>query len=134
MNQPQMEWSRLARFFIVGGLNTLFGFLVFSLLALTALPTWLILVLAHIIGIALNFLTTGGIVFKDLAPKRIPRFLIAYAIVFCLYLFFLDWLTPIFGSRIYAMALVVLPVSIFTYFLQAKFVFEPTLAKQSKGP
>lgn len=116
--------SRVFRFLLVGGLNTLFGFVVYSLFALTELSTWMVLIVSNIATLVFNFFTTGGLVFRDLSVARIPRFLICYGIVFVIYLELILWLTPILGGRILAMGVIVLPVATFTYFLQSWFVFD----------
>lgn len=114
---------RFVKFLIVGGLNALFGFTIYGLLAITALPTWLVLLLATLLGIVFNFFTTGGLVFKSLNITKVPAFIICYGIVFLLNLGLLYWLTPIFDSRIWAMALIIAPMSVLTYFMQSRLVF-----------
>lgn len=124
MHIPKFVSIRFIKFLMVGGLNTLFGFVMYSLLAITELPTWLVLLGANFIGVMFNFFTTGGLVFQSLKLKKVPMFIIGYGIVFLLNLGFLYWLTPIFDSRILAMAAVVIPMAILTYFIQAKLVFQ----------
>lgn len=114
---------RFIKFLVIGGLNTLFGFAIYSLLAITALPTWLILLLATVLGIIFNFFTTGGLVFKNLSITKIPAFVMCYGVVFCLNLGLLSWLTPIFDNRVWAMAVIVIPMAILTYFMQARLVW-----------
>ena len=116
--------NRFARFLAVGGLNTLFGFAVYSLLALTNLPTWLVLISSNAAGVAFNFYTTGGLVFRDTNLSRVPRFLISYGVIFGAYLTMIEWLAPIYGGRIWAMAIIVIPMALLTYFIQSRFVFE----------
>lgn len=120
---PDFRNHRIARFIVVGGLNTLFGFIVYSLLALTPLSTWLVLIVANVITITFNFFTTGGIVFRDLSLSRIPRFILVYGVIFISYLELIQWLSPIAGGRIRAMAFIVLPMAALTYLAQAIFVF-----------
>jgi putative flippase GtrA len=115
--------KRFVKFLFVGGLNTLFGFLIYSLLAITELPTWLVLLIANLLGIIFNFFTTGGLVFKSLSITKVPVFIICYGIVFLLNLGLLYWLTSIFDSRIWAMAIVIMPMAILTYLMQSRFVF-----------
>lgn len=115
--------GRFVKFLFVGGLNTVFGFLVFSVLALTDLSTWVVLMVANVAAIAFNFITTGGLVFRDMSPTRIPRFLMAYGVIFLIYLVLIEWLSPIYGGRIWAMSIVVLPMAVITYLIQSRFVF-----------
>jgi putative flippase GtrA len=117
------ERWRFLKFLAVGGLNTLFGLVVFSLIALTSLPTWAVLIGSNAAGLAFNFFSTGGLVFRDIGPKRIPSFTVTYLGIFFLYLFGLKYLTPLVGNRIYAMAILAAPMSLLTYFIQSRFVF-----------
>jgi putative flippase GtrA len=115
--------NRFVRFVVVGGLNTLFGFVVYSILALSDLSTLMVLIVSNLIGIAFNFVTTGGLVFREMSLTKIPLFLICYGVIFVIYLELIQWLSPIFGGRIVAMAIIVLPMAILTYFIQSWFVF-----------
>jgi len=114
---------RFVSFLVVGGLNTVFGFAVYSLFALSDLSTWMVLVASNLAGIAFNFVTTGGLVFRDMSLARVPRFLICYGVIFAIYLQLIQWLSPICGGRIWAMTIIVLPMSVLTYFMQSRFVF-----------
>jgi putative flippase GtrA len=114
---------RFVRFLIAGGLNTLFGFVVFSLLALSGLSTWIVLIVSNLAGIAFNFITTGGLVFRDMSLARVPRFLVCYGAIYFIYLELIQWLSPAFGGRIWAMAIIVLPMALLTYFMLSWFVF-----------
>jgi putative flippase GtrA len=114
----------LFRFLIAGGVNTLFGLTVYSAFALIhALPTWVVLVITTVLGIIFNFLTTGGLVFRDMGLARIPRFVLCYAVMTPLYAVLIDRLAPFTGGRICAMAIVVIPMTVLNYLLQSRFVF-----------
>jgi putative flippase GtrA len=115
--------NRFVRFLVVGGLNTLFGFVIYSLFALTELSTWMVLVVSNIVTITFNFFTTGGLVFREISLTKVPRFLICYGLIFLIYLELIQWLSPIFGGRIWAMTIIVLPMAVLTYFMQSWFVF-----------
>ncbi len=113
----------LVRFLIAGGVNTVFGLLVYSALALTALPTWAVLVLTNLFGMGFNFATTGGVVFRDLSLGRLPRFACCYGLVVLIYWVAIKVLSPMTGGRIGAMAVVIVPMTALTYLLQSRFVF-----------
>lgn len=130
---PTLISLRFVRFLFVGGLNTIFGFTVYSLFALSELPTWAVLVTSNLAGIAFNFFTTGGLVFRDLSISRVPRFLFCYGVIFVIYLELIQWLSPIFGGRIWAMAIIVLPMAVLTYFMQLWFVFEVEKNQRNSG-
>jgi putative flippase GtrA len=124
---PTIMSIRFVRFLLVGGLNTLFGFAVYSLLALSDLSTWIVLILSNFAGIAFNFVTTGGLVFRDMSLARVPRFLICYGVIFVIYLVLIEWLSPVTGGRIWAMTIIVLPMAVLTYLMQSWFVFGVSL-------
>ena len=113
----------LVRFLLAGGINTLFGLVVYSALALTPLPTWAVLVLTNLLGIGFNFITTGGLVFRDLGLDRLPRFVLCYGLVVLIYWVAIKALSPVAGGRIGAMAVVIVPMTALTYLLQSRFVF-----------
>lgn len=113
----------LVRFLLAGGVNTLFGLVVYSALALTPLPTWAVLVLTNLAGLLFNFMTTGGLVFRDLGLGRLPRFVLCYGLVVLLYWAAIRALSPVAGGRIGAMAMVIVPMTALTYLLQSRFVF-----------
>lgn len=119
---------RFVRFLGVGGLNTLFGFAVYTLFALTELSTFMVLMVSNLAGITFNFFTTGGLVFRDLGLARVPRFLISYVVIFIINLKLIEWLAPLYGGRIWAMAIIVLPIALLSYFIQAWFVFGDKLS------
>ena len=130
----------LIRFAIAGCLNTIFGLIVYSALALTPLPTWAVLMLSNLLGMIFNFMTTGGMVFRDLGLRRVPRFVICYGVLFLIYwvlinslsqviwgligtMPLIDRLSPTTGGRIGAMAVIVVPMTLLTYLLQSRYVF-----------
>ncbi|MDX3877391.1 GtrA family protein [Achromobacter denitrificans] len=115
--------QQILRFLVVGALNTLFGFIVYTLFALTPLPTWLVLIAANIITLSFNFATTGGLVFRQVKLRLIPRFLMGYGVVFGVSLGLIHLLSPLVGGRIWAMAIIVLPMAALAYFIQLLFVF-----------
>ena len=55
--------STFTRFFIIGVINTLFGFLLFSIIILYGATTWFALIISTSFGIIFNFITTGKYVF-----------------------------------------------------------------------
>jgi putative flippase GtrA len=124
---------RFVKFLGVGGLNTLFGFAVYTLFALTELSTFMVLIVSTLAAITFNFFTTGGLVFRDLGLARVPRFLISYAVIFVINLKLIEWVSPLYGGRILAMAIIVLPMALISYFIQAWFVFRVRMNALDNG-
>ncbi len=120
--------SRLFRFLLAGGVNTAFGFVTYTIFALTSLPTWFVLIAAFLLGMVFNFFTTGGFVFRDLSPARIPRFLLCYGAILAVYWVLIRQLSPLAGGRIGAMLIIIAPMTAATYFLQSRFVFPKAAA------
>lgn len=124
--------ARFVRFLIAGALNTLFGFLVYSVLIIADIPVSLALFGSTVAGALFNFITTGGYVFRDLTPARLPRFLMCYALVYCVNLVLIALLTKWIGSKILAQAFLVLPMALFSYILMARLVFVGISRKSSE--
>lgn len=77
-----MNRAEVARFVLTGGLNTLFGFALYSGLVLAGMvPGWALLV-ATVIGVLFNFVSFGSLTFRKLEARRLPRFLAAYTIIY----------------------------------------------------
>src|SRR5437868_6901487 len=115
--------KRFARYLFVGGLNTLFGFLAYSVLILLNAPTWVALVVGNIAGIVFNFFTVGGLVFRNLRYDRIVRFAACYLFILAVNLNLIEWIMRYHSDRIVAQAILVLPIAVLSYFLMARFVF-----------
>ncbi|WP_233234449.1 GtrA family protein [Bordetella sp. LUAb4] len=115
---------RVFRFLLVGVLNSLFGFVVFSTIAYLGGHTWLALLGGNVAGIVFNFLTIGGIVFRDLSARRLLRFIAAYLGLFLLNLEAISSVTRgIEIDRILAQALLTAPMAVLSYLIMSKFVF-----------
>ena len=71
---------KIIRFLLVGGLNTLVGFLVFSLAIYLSNGNVGLGLAANIgFGVFFNYLTYGAAVFKSMGVKKFIRFVFAYA-------------------------------------------------------
>lgn len=128
-----MLWSiQLLRFFVVGGVNTIFGYTVFALLILlnhsfNVVSSEAELVLAPLIGticgVLFNFKTTGSIVFGNKNNWLIFKFFGVYLTTYVLMYCFLRIFDSYDVSRIVAGAIIVLPIALINFFLNKKFVF-----------
>jgi putative flippase GtrA len=82
---PHAVMSRaleMMRFGLAGAVNTAFGFGVYSALVLLGMPPFAALLVATIVGVFFNFLTFGGLAFRRLEARRLPRFVLAYAVIY----------------------------------------------------
>ena len=117
-------WAiRFARFLFVGGINTLFGYLVYSAFILLNVHYALASFMSTIIGIVFNFFTTGNIVFRNKNPKLIVRFFGVYGITYLINLGFLKIFESIHMNMVLAGAILLLPMAVISYFLNRALVF-----------
>lgn len=115
--------KQFIRFLLVGGLNTLFGYSLFALLIWVGLAYPIAIGLATAGGIAINFQTTGRLVFGSAPLQRSGRFVAVYAVVYVINVVAVSLLLQL-GLNVYvANALVILPLALLTYVLQRTFVF-----------
>lgn len=118
--------KRFIRFLLVGGLNTLFGFLVYSAFILLHCPTWLALIGGNVAGVVFNFFTIGGLVFLNLSLSRVPLFVLSYVVIYFVNLELIGWIAGLVHGRIMAQAVLVLPMALLSYFILSTYVFRKT--------
>jgi len=120
---PSSRRDRFLRFLVAGGVNTLFGFIAYSLLIAAGLAVWLALLVGMLLGTVFNFFTTGGYVFRELSPILFPRFVLCYLLVYFVNLELIEFTLNLLNNKILVQAILVFPMAIFSYFLMARFVF-----------
>ncbi len=113
----------ILRFLVIGGVNTVFGYSIFSLFILLGLHYRLAVLLAIVAGVLFNFITYGNCVFYNNAPKLIFKFIVVYAVIYWLNITGLAFLLKHHINTYFAQAILILPLAICTYFLNKKFVF-----------
>jgi putative flippase GtrA len=86
----ESRFAEFLRFGVAGVANTAFGFGAYSALVLLGIPVSVSLLVATVIGILFNFLTFGAFAFRQLDLRRLPRFLLAYTVVYLVNLALLD--------------------------------------------
>lgn len=118
--------SQVARFILVGALNALFGFAVFSAFAMLGAANWLAVLGGNLAGLAFNFLTSGGLVFRQLAWGNLPRFAICYTALMAINTLLLHLLEGPAGGKIHAQAVLTVPLAAISYFLLSRWVFRPS--------
>ncbi len=121
--QLRLTDRTFVRFLIAGMLNTLFGFLAYSLAILSGLEVWLALLAGVAAGIVFNFVTTGGYVFRDLSLRRFPKFFASYILVYLANFGLIKLLAPWIPHPITAQAIVTLPAALASYWLMSRWVF-----------
>lgn len=125
-------WSiQLLRFFVVGGLNTAFGFTVYSIFILLHLHYVVAALLGQICGILFNFKTTGTIVFKNKDNRLIFRFFIVYLVTYLITIGLLKIFHIHNIGSIVAGAIIIIPIALLAFFLNKKFVFNRLQKKKA---
>jgi len=116
------HWQ-LLRFLLVGGLNTVFGYSIFTVLTFVGMHYPLAIGLATVAGVAFNFHSVGKLVFGDAPRSRFWRFVGVYCLIYALNLAGVHLLLNI-GSNVYvANAIVLLPLSLLAFLLNRRYVF-----------
>ncbi|WP_442947651.1 GtrA family protein [Nostoc sp.] len=115
--------KRFIRFLIVGGINTLFGYSIFSLLIILNFRYEIAALISTICGVLFNFKTTGVIVFKNKNNTLIFKFIGVYTIIYLLQVFLLKQLLAYKINLFIAEALILLPLALVSYILNKIFVF-----------
>lgn len=84
--------KKFIKFLFVGALNTLFGYLMYTIFISTPLKREWALLCAYIAGVLWNFKTTGNIVFKVNDNKLIFKFIASYILTYFVNLYALNFL------------------------------------------
>jgi putative flippase GtrA len=115
---------KIIRFFLVAGLNTIFGYGIFAFFLFIGFHYTIAGFIATILGILFNFKTYGMIVFKNKSNDLIFRFLLVYFITYCVAIFFIWALERININHYYALIIIAIPNALLAYILNKKWVFE----------
>jgi len=121
-----LQQSSILRFLLAGGINTLFGFAVYTVLIVSGAVVWVAVLVGMLAGTAFNFLTTGGYVFRDLSLHRFPLFLFFYFTVFAINLVLIECLSSFITNKILLQALISPLLAIISYLLMSRCVFQST--------
>lgn len=111
------------RFLIAGGVNTLFGWVIYAASVLLGAQPWLALIVSTVTGIAFNFLSLGGYAFRDMAMSRLPRFLLSYGFIYVTNLGCLHLLKQWVDHPIWGQLILTPPMALLSYFLLSRMVF-----------
>jgi putative flippase GtrA len=113
----------LARFFIAGSVNALFGWCAYSITILIGVKPWAALVAGNVMGVAFNFLTLGGYAFRDLSLARLPSFFAVYTSLYAINLFGLHAISLWIAQPIWAQLILTPPMALLSFVLLSYFVF-----------
>jgi len=116
--------SRLFKFLLVGGLNTLFGYSLFAVLIYAGLHYTVAVFIGTIIGVVFNFKTTGKLVFKSHDNSLILKFFGVYGVIYLLNIIGLYLLEKISIDIYIAGMILILPMALVSFGLNKRFVFK----------
>lgn len=117
------ELSRFARFILIGLVNTLFGYAVFTLIYLLSGSYRLAIVLATIVGVAFNFFTTGGLVFSNRDARKIVPFILGYVVICIVNILIVDGLVALEVPAMLAQVAALPVVAVLAYIINRSLVF-----------
>lgn len=78
----QHYMAQLARFLVIGVVNTIFALCVFAVFILLGVNAELSLAIATLCGIVFNFQTIGRLVFRSYKPELLLRFAAGYLVLY----------------------------------------------------
>lgn len=115
---------RFANYLLVGGLNTLFGYTVFTVMIWAGLHYTVAIAGSTILGTLFNFKSTGALVFKSRDNSRLVRFLLVYGVVYCVNVLGVGALIRLGVNAYYSGLIMILPLALLAYRLNSQFVFK----------
>jgi putative flippase GtrA len=115
--------AKYIRFILVGGLNTVFGYLAFAGLTRLGWRDVFAVPVAAVAAIAFNFVTYGKLVFESLDRRNLPRFVLGYLGIFVCNVAGLRAFARLGVGAYVAQAALVVPLAILSYVLNDRWVF-----------
>jgi putative flippase GtrA len=125
INQLMWRNTKLIKFFMVGALNTLFGYSVFLAFLWLGLHYSVAIAIATILGVLFNFKSIGFLVFQSKDNSRIYRFLFVYAIIYVLNVVGVGLLLLANIDEWLGGLILLLPLALLSFYLNSRFVFRP---------
>lgn len=116
------EWILLLRYYQTGIVNTVFGFGAFAVLVWLGLWIYLAQILAHMAGVAFNYVTYSRYAFAGHRASK-WRFVLSYGVNYLLSLGVLWGFTHVIASPYLAGLSTIAVVSIVNFFILKRLVF-----------
>ena len=117
---------QITKFLIVGIINTMFYYILYSMLIYLHLDYKLCVLIATIFGLLFSFKTFGSYVFENRDKKLIYKFILVYLVLYILNIILIDTFEKIFYNYYISGLIAILFLSIFTFILNKYFVFKRT--------
>ena len=116
------RFAELWRYYQAGVVNTLVGFGLYALLVRAGLNMYAAQVIAHVLGVAFNYLTYSRHVFRDAGPAK-TRFVLSYGVNYLASVATLALVSQIVRSPYLAGGIATVIVSLLNYFALKHLVF-----------
>lgn len=114
---------RFLLYLLVGGMNTLVGYGMFSLFIFAGMHYAMATVVATIMSVLFNFKSTGKIVFRNDNNQLFFRFILVYIAVCLFNIAFLRFYSVFDDNMYFAGVLVILPSAVVSFLSLKRFVF-----------
>lgn len=114
----------IIRYYQAGALNAAFGYGLYALLLWAGLNMYAAQLLAHILGVAFNYVTYSRHVFRDAAPAK-ARFVASYILNYAISLAFLTLVSLAVQSPYIAGLAAIILTSAVNYLILKRLVFVP---------
>ncbi len=122
--KEHLKNNLISRFFLAGILNTIFGWLIFSIFIFFDKPVSISLFFGMLFGILFNYITIGGYAFRKFSKLIFIKFLLANLIIYFINLQLLEKIEDIFSSIIIAQFFLLPFMAISSFIMMKKFVFK----------
>ena len=120
----RIQKSRFPIFILIGILNTIFGYLLFSLFIFFGVHYTLAVLFSTCLGVLFNFNTTGKFVFKNKNNWLIFRFIAVYVLIYFVNIGLIK-ISSYFIANLYIDgALAIIFVAMLSFYLNRSFVFK----------
>jgi putative flippase GtrA len=112
------------KFLVVGIINSLFWYLIFSLFIFMDISYVLAVLFATIFGVLFNFKSFGVLVFKSNDNKLLLKFVLVYVFIYIFNIIFLYFLEFFGSTNMYLNGMIIVPFSaILSFNLNKTYVF-----------
>lgn len=114
---------RFARFLLVGGINTLFGYGVYATALWVGAHYSLAIAISTVLGTLFNFKSTGTLVFRSSDNSRLMRFVLVYALLYVANLAAVALALRLGFNAYQSGLLMALPLAFLAFMLNSRYVF-----------
>lgn len=112
------------RFLVVGVVNTIFGYSVYSVLLICGLHFTIASFLSTVMGILFNFKSIGRFVFHNTSNSLLIKFFMVYIISYFVNITLIYIVNLYINNDYISGAICILPTSILSYFLNKTLVYK----------